>query len=336
MVQPALLLVALLVQAAPEKAKAPPKPAAALKAAAVAPDDAAPPSVQDLRKLLDDGKPADVLKHLARLLSLRGKAAQPYDRGELLSLKAESHLRLRAGDAAAQAFHQAAEAGGDREQQAVARATELLIRRSRGLAYAPRRVPKGANAAAGPIDIVAPDQRKAALQAMFADDYGDLAPKVALAKAAKALPPRLKALQAARELAPLELAATGGADQVNGVVGELKASTRELMERVMEKTTKRVDQITAMANDLERVRQVLPGIGGFPDVQIAERRRGLKNQDIGDLKRLADTCDEVKAGAKALAQASGAEESEFDELTEAADDLRMHIRRMLRAHDVEY
>jgi hypothetical protein len=332
MIPQAMFLAALLARAVPVDAKAAPlRPAPAAQAVDA---DNAPPSVADLRKLLDDGKPADVLKHVSRLLSLRGKAAQPYDRSELLTLKGEAHLRLRASDAAAQAFHQAAEATDDREKQATARATEQLIRRSRNLAYTPRKVPKGGRP--DPIDLLDPDQRRAALQAMFADDFADVAPKVAAAKDAKTLPPRLKAIQAVRELATIELAATGSADQVNGIVEDLKRGTKDLMDRVMERTTKRVDQITAMANDVERVRQVVPGIGGYSDVQISERRRGLRRQDVGDLKQLADACDEVKAGAKALAQASGAEESEFDELTEAADDLRMHIRRMLRAHDVEY
>src|SRR4051812_3520121 len=295
--QATLLLVALLAQAAPDKAKAPAKPAAAPKAALAVSDDEAPLSVADLRKLLDDGKPADVLKHVSRLLALRGKAAQAYDRSELLTLKAESHLRLRATDAAAVAFHQAAEATTDREKQAIARATEQLVRRSRNLAYTPRKVAKGGRP--DPIDIVDAEKRRAALQAMFADDMADVAPKVAAAKAANTLPPRFKAIQSARELATSEIAATGSADQVNGIVEELKRGTKDLMDRAMEKTAKRVDQITAMANDVEQVRQVIPGIGGYSDVQISERRRGLRRQDVGDLRQLADTCDEVKAGAKA-------------------------------------
>ena len=318
MIQPALVLAFILA--------APPSPPVAA--------DEPLPSAQDVHKLLDDGKPADALKQVNRLLSLRGKAAQPYDRYELLTLKAESHLRLRAADAAAAAFRQASEATDDREQQAVARATEQLIRRSRNLVYAPKKLAKGAKA--DPIDVLPAEKRKAALQAMFADDMADLAPKVQAAREAKTLPAKLKALQSARDLAYLELAANGSADQVNGVVDELKQGAKDLLARAAEKATKRVDQITAMANDTELVRRVLPGIGGFPEVDVVEKRRGLRRQDVTDLKQLADTCDEVRAGAKALAEASGADAVEFEEITDAAEDLRMHIRRMLRAHDVEY
>jgi hypothetical protein len=332
MTQAALLFAALLAQNAPPPPDAPaPRPAA--PAAAVA---EAMPSVKDVRAALDRGDGAEALRLVSRLLPIRGKAAQQYDRYELLSLKAEAHLRLKAGDAAAQSFKLAAEQTEEREKAAVARATEQLIRRSRGLAFTPRHAAKGQAAKLDPIDIVDPETRKSAMRAMFADDMAELAPKVRAAKLGTTLPPALKAMQAARELATLELAANGSADQVNGVVEELKQSCKDLLARAMERTTKRVDQITQMANDPEFVRQVFPNpLGGF-EVEVAERRRGLKRQDISQLKALADTCDEVAVGGKAIAKAAGAEESEFEDLVEAAGDLRMHIRRMLRAHDVEY
>ena len=326
MTQPALLLAVVLALAPAD----PPNQARQAPAR-----DDAPPSVQDLHKLLADGDAAEVLKHVSRLLTLRGKAAQEYDRYELLTLKADAHLRLRAGDAAAAAFRlAAAEATGHREREAAARAAEQLIRRSRGLAYTPKKVARGARAE--PLDIVQPEARKAALRALFADEMGELAPKAAAAREADTLPPKLKAIQAARELADLELAANGSADQVNGTVDELKQGAKDLLARAMEKSTKRVDQITTMANDTERVRRVVPGFRGFPEVEAVDKRRGLRRQDVTDLKKIADTCDEITAGAKALAQASGANGDEFEELAESADDLRMHVRRMLRAHDVEY
>jgi hypothetical protein len=321
----ALLISALLAQpvpAAPAHKAAPPPAGAAAAAAEPL------PSTKDIQAALDKGDPTEALRLVARVLPLQGKAAASYDRYELLTLKAEAHLRLKAGDAAAQAFRLAAEQTNDRERAAVARATEQLIRRSRGLSYTPRREVKGQPGKREPIDVVDPEKRKAALRAMFADEMAELAIRVRAAKATPTLPPALKAMQAARELTTLELAANGSADQVNGVVDGLKDACKDLLSRTMEKTTKRVDQITQMANDTE----VVVGFEG----DVGERRRGLKRQDIGDLKALADTCDQVAAGGKAVAQAAGADPSEFEDVVEDAGDLRMHIRRMLRAHDVEY
>jgi hypothetical protein len=327
-----LLLAAVLAHAA---ADAPAPKAAAVPPAAAGAAEAMP-STKDVRAALDKGDAVEALRLVSRLLPLRGAAAKNIDRYELLTLKAEAHLRLKAGDAAAQAFRLAAEQADDRERAAVARATEQLIRRSHGLVYTPRIAVKGQAANRDPIDVIDPEKRKAALRAMFADEMAELAPKLHAAKAAKTLPPALKAMQAARDLSTLELAANGSADQVNGVVEELKQSCKDLLTRAMERTTKRVDQITQMANDPEIVRQVFPNpLGGF-EVDVAERRRGLKRQDIAQLKGLADTCDEVAAGGKAVARAAGANESEMEDVVEAAEDLRMHIRRMLRAHDVEY
>ena len=295
-----------------------------------------PPTPQTVRAALDGGDASDALRQISRLLAVRGPAARGLDRYELFTLKAEAHLRLKANDAAAQAFAQAAEHTDDAEKAAVARASAQLVRRSRNGVYTTRHVIKRRPNPPEPIDIVSVESRKIALQSMLVDELAELAPRFRAAKVARSLPPALTTMKAARELAALELAANGSSDQANGIVEGLKQSSKELLTRALERTTKRVDQITEMANDPERVRQVIPNpFGGF-EVAIAERRRGLKRQDIGDLKALADTCDEVAAGGRAVARAAGADESEFEELIDAAEDLRMHIRRMLRAHDVEY
>lgn len=337
MIHTILLLAGILApHIAPAKPSAPdrPPPRAAVQAAAR--DAEAPPTPAEIRRHIDAGNGAEALRLVSRLLALRGKQAQTLDRHELLVLKAEAHLRNRSANAAALAFKQAAKETSDREKAAVARCTELLIRRSRNLAYTPKHPPGGNGAAPAEIDIVAPKTRQLALQALLADEMAELADRVKAAKATRTLPPALKAMQAARELATLELAANGSADQVNGIVEELKQSKKDLLGKIMEKTTRRVDQIAEMANDKEPVRQVLPdGYGGF-NIAIVDRRRGIRGQDVVVLKALADTCDEVAAGARAVAEASGSDEAEVEDLVNDAEDLRMHIRRMLRSHDIEY
>jgi hypothetical protein len=46
--------------------------------------------------------------------------------------------------------------------------------------------------------------------------------------------------------------------------------------------------------------------------------------------------DEVVAQAKALAQAEGKDGDETEALTDSAADLKTHVQRMLRVHNVEY
>lgn len=326
---PTLSVLALLIVTAPALAqqREPAKPAA--------PQAEPLPTVEDVQKLVQSGEAADALKQVNRLLSLRGKAAESYDRYELFSLKGEAHLRLKANEPAAAAFRQAAAETDDRQHKALARSTELLIRRSRNLAYTPKKVARGDKAE--PIDIVNADSRRKAIAALFVDEVSPLLPKVEAAKASKSVGPMIKTMAVAREMEYLELAANGSEDQVNGIVQSLREQGKTMLTRVMEKATKRVDRITTLANDMERVRQVVPlSSGGYRSITV-EKRRGVQNDDIAELKGIIDACDEVIAQAGALAEASGKDGGqEVEDLVEAADDLKVHVQRMLRVHNIEY
>jgi hypothetical protein len=290
------------------------------------------PTPESAQKLIDDGKPAEGLKQVNRLLSMRGKAAEGLDRHAVLLLKAESHLRLKAAEAAAVAFRQAAAETEDKEQQALARASEQLVRKSKNLAYTPKKITKGEKAE--PIDIVDPESRRKALGAMFVDEIAPLMPKVEAAKDAKTVAPMVKAVAAVKELDYLELAANGSADQVNGIVEDVKAQGKKMLTAVVEKATKRVDRITELSNDTTRVKRVMPSGRGYRTV-LVPMRRGVSREDVMALKEIAAACDEVMIQAKALTEATGADEAELEELVESADDLRTHVRRMLRMHEVE-
>src|SRR5436309_2378435 len=97
------------------------------------------PTQDDIHQLFDQGKYPLVLQKLQRVLLLKGAAAKPYDRHDLLRLKGETQLRLKAQTAAAQAFAEAAdEVAKDTQGGDVDRATALLIKRSQNFAYTPK------------------------------------------------------------------------------------------------------------------------------------------------------------------------------------------------------
>jgi hypothetical protein len=108
------------------------------------------PTIEQLNAQLAEGKHADVLKQVAKLLQLKGEAAKAYDRYDLLCLRGEAALRGKANSMAIEAFSQASRATDDPDKKAVARATEILIRRSKPLGYVPRTA-GGATPAAGKI-----------------------------------------------------------------------------------------------------------------------------------------------------------------------------------------
>ena len=76
------------------------------------------PTQDQLQEAFDAGNYQDVQKGLNRLLALKGKAADPYDRSALLSLRGETHLRQNMPSVAATDFEEAAKATGDRKKSA--------------------------------------------------------------------------------------------------------------------------------------------------------------------------------------------------------------------------
>jgi hypothetical protein len=330
----ALLVVCVSARAQPAASKRDAAPARVAAGAPAAPQADPLPTVEEVQKLLKEGNGAEALKQVNRLLTLRGKSAAGYDKYELFTLKGDAHLKLKAGEPAAAAFRQAAAATDDPQHQAVAKATEMLIKRSKNLSYTPKKVAKGDKAEA--IDVANPDARQKALAALFVDEVSPLLAKVEAAKGATSVAPMIKAMAAAREVEFLERAANGSADQVNGVVQALAEQGRTMLTKVVEKATKRVDRITTLANETENIRQVIPTGSGAYRTVVIPRRRGIKHEDVTELKGIIDGLDEVMAQAKALQQAKGSDESEIESLTESADDLKLHVQRMLRVHNVEY
>lgn len=327
------LIVTLMATAAATAQQKGAAPAENPGARPVAPQPEPLPTVDEVRRQLETGDAAEGLKQINRLLALRGKAAEGYDRHELLSLKGDAHLKLKANQAALVAFRQAAAATDDPQQQAVARATELLIKRSKNLAYTPKKVARGDKAE--PIDIADPASRQKALAALFIDEVAPLVPKVEAAKNARSVAPMITAMAAAREVQFLERAANGSAEQVGGMIEALAAAGEEMLGKVVERATKRVDRITALANETEHVRQVIPTSAGSYRTVMIPARRGVKNDDVVELKKIIDACDEVVAQATALAQSRGDEDA-VEDLTESAEDLKVHVQRMLRVHNLEY
>jgi ribosomal protein S15P/S13E len=96
-----------------------------------------------------------------------------------------------------------------------------------------------------------------------------------------------------------------------------------------------VDRITELSNEMENVKQVYPTERGYRTI-VSQRRRGVKNEDIAELKGVIDGLEEVMAQARAFAEATGSDEEEVEDLIESADDLKVHVQRMLRMHNIEY
>src|SRR4051812_49047871 len=126
----AILIGASVTRAAPVPARPPGQAQPPAPAVTPAPAQAGAatgeplPTMEELNAQLAAGKLQDVLKHVAKLLQLKGDAAKSYDRYDLLCLRGEAALRAKTNSVAMDAFNQAARATEDKDKQAVAKATE--------------------------------------------------------------------------------------------------------------------------------------------------------------------------------------------------------------------
>src|SRR5688572_23191763 len=125
-----------------------------------------PPSPDELRQMFDARQYRDVVRHVVKLLQLKGEASAAYDRHEVLLLKAEAHLHLGDAEPAAKAFEEAAAVAPDEAVAASARATALLARRAKQNVYVPK-APSSAVGAGEGLSLLDPVARKLALRALY-------------------------------------------------------------------------------------------------------------------------------------------------------------------------
>lgn len=304
------------------------------------------PSQADLHQLFDEAKYALVLQGLQRILVLKGAAAEPYDRHDLLRLKGETYLRTKAQVPAAQAFTDAAAAAKDDTASGLDRATALLVKRSSPQqTYTPKPKPRDAAAKAplaDPIPIVEAELRKKALAALFEDERAAAEPKVSAAARATQLAPALDALVLLHELRVLEVAATGGDDGTKKLVVKLGTHASELMADAVKSIGRDVDLVEKNANQSFQVTQYAgeaqvrtsPAApqsprGPMTRIEPRWRKRGLTQQDTQTLRTALVTLDKVVTACKELADATGEGAKNFDAVRAAAVDGARTAERVL-------
>src|SRR5215203_714060 len=88
-------------------------------------------SPDDVKAAFEKKDYKETLRLVSRVLALRGKAGEGIDRYEMLLLRAEANLNLKATTNAVQALEEAAKIAPDDKAAAMARGTVTLIKRSR-------------------------------------------------------------------------------------------------------------------------------------------------------------------------------------------------------------
>lgn len=282
----------------------------------------------------------ETLRLLGRVLSLRGKAAEGIDRYEMLLLRAESNLHLKATTNAVQALEEAAKIAPDDKAAAKARGTVTLIKRSRNLQYTPKALPGGGARAGGgdgktaagdadakakgPFDITDPDQRQDALKTLYLEEKTAARLKVLEAEKAKTLQPIAVALKVVIPLKDLELAATDHDAETAETINRITDRAHKLMARELDDMTKRTERIAERAKELYEYST--PSLDGGTRIRTA--MRGLQQKDVKELKTTVDTCKRIAQSCKELAETIAEEDEPFEDLEDLARDTGE------RAHEV--
>lgn len=296
------------------------------------------PTSEQLQQQLNEGKHQEVLRQVAKLLAIRGERAKMYDRYELFVLRGEAALRGKAIPMAAEAFAQAAQATEDADKQAVARGTEILIRRSKPPGYVPKTAGAtggaagaapgaGANVNAAarapraqpnqPIPLIEQADRKRAMAALLVDEMAAAGPKIKAATQARGLPPVVDAIKTVADLRAIEIAATGTSDQTKAISGELGAHAHRLMSGALASMSAHVEECWSSASQVEyRVDRT-----GVMQEKLYGML-GLASAEQNALKETIATCEKIQPIASELAAVTGRAEL----IADAQEAAKLHAR----------
>lgn len=298
------------------------------------------PTTDELHQLFKDHDYSALLQKLNRVLQLRGEAARPYDLIELNLLKVDAHLQLKelslASSAATAAVRLIDEDRTPPKEAAVARATELMLQRSRAWAYTPRVFPAGHPPQ--PLGIVDPDARAAVFAAMFDDAKGGILAKVRAGKQSRTLGPIVDAVKAAAEMRTLELAAFGKDEQSAAQLNDLANAAHDVMAKAVKEMGDRQDTINASANELllaqssaaaSIIPKTHPGdIFANQNIDVYHKR-GLSIEASRELRGIVSTCDQVRVVARQFANVSKEAAPALKELDAAADKVGLAAKATL-------
>jgi hypothetical protein len=291
------------------------------------------PTADEIHQLFTDGKYPEVLRKLTRAMGSKEWKGEQFDHYDLLMLKAETHLRLKEASPASAAFAQAAKEAPDRKSIAIARANEFLIKKTISLHYTRKPAPgwvasgqeqdlhytrkpapgadkKGADKnAPPPMEIIEPEQRKLAFEALYEDEKATLEPKFKAAREGKSVPAIVDLYQSIAQLKMLDFAVNGSDEQTKQTVEPLAEHAKDVLGEGVEKLGTRVDVIASSANSLSEVR-----------VQGQNKwiKKGLQNMQPGELAEARNTCTKIIEVTKSMEEGLQTEPGYFAEVAKNA------------------
>jgi hypothetical protein len=291
------------------------------------------PSMEDLHKLFDDGQYQPLLNKLARVLQLKGNAAAPYDRVDLLLLRAEALLQLKQTSSCLAATNEAVKAITDQTDPkltARARATAILFKRMQAFNFTAKTAPKGQ--APKPISLLDLSLRKSAFEALLPDVEAEVTAKAKGARSAKNLLPIVDAIRNIGDLRAVEvMAEKEDAGTSQKLADDLAGEAQTLMADALKTMDKRVAALDDDANQVVSTysaytqqsggsvgSRIGPAIGPTGPTQINYHKKGIDTNASRELNGIIDTCGKIVAVSRDFSDISKAQALGFKEVMEAA------------------
>jgi hypothetical protein len=296
------------------------------------------PTAAELAKQVDDGQYRDVLKSLQRVLDLKGTAAAPYNRAEMLMLRAECLLQLRETQGALSTLEAAAkEARGNKDQVpdpdmlGKAVALTVLVNKSPNLQYTPKT--HTGPVAPKPINILDRTARTDAFKALFDDVLPDAKAKVRATENAKTLQPILDLAKSIAALRAVEKAATDADNESTVLVSQLTTRATIMLGNSVADMSAAVDSIAANANQVYTY--PIPRINPATKQQYFDqgtRRRGLNSDQGARLKTIQQNCAQTISACADLGLALDA----VDKFRPIANDADRVTQKAVRVLNDDY
>ncbi|MEZ0268089.1 MAG: hypothetical protein ACAI43_25475 [Phycisphaerae bacterium] len=283
-----------------------------------APSLAAPPTPAQIQEKYAAADYRGALAGIAQALALKPGSDEGYDRYALLMLKGECLVQLGSQSLAADAFEDAREATDHLGRAAAAKANEIVLRKALAFKYVPK---TGTDKNA--IDIKPADGRLRAMNALRADLLAQNKVQIGTAAQAGNLEPLLKLMPVLRQIATLEIGATGDLVQSRPMLVELGTHARTLIVAELRRCRMEVEAMNGAANEV-----------WVNDDQVG--RRGLYTKERRELagtgdyvRRIEETAREGRRIARLLGGAADA----WEQIVADSGDLVTRIDIILKRVD---
>ncbi len=256
------------------------------------------PTRAELKKLEADKNWIELLKGTTKALALKGALAEPYDRAELWTLKAEAQLQQKQFVPASDSFEKASEeASATPEQKDMNKALSDLVRKCDARGYRPPSTKE--TPSPQPIDVFDSASRLEALKAFFNAELAEAHAALEKAKKKPVVGEISKVLKNALELPPLERASSGQSEKSDAIIDEIQNFAAETIGNWTETARARVDVIRTEANKMILSDRKIVGGGQ------AYRKAGLSGQHRNDLMAIIKECERLAGTYKNIVQLVG-------------------------------